>query len=317
MRATLSLFRREFTAYFTGPAGYAAALRLPRTHRVAVQPQPETLDGGRAGRRRIPDAGDAGRCRFADHRPDRRGVILGLFPAVTGMLTMRLLAEERGTGSIELLTARDPRLASCARQVHGLLRLLCRSLVPNSPLCSRAGRPACAVEARVRLLDHVVGGDRFDRTRHTGVLPGFEHRSHTGTWAPWPTWQASVATCISRDPEYILTLSAGIDPAPDRYGISRRIPGRSDVPRHAGLFVSSLVKSQLVAWMAALLVRLMFILPAHLRWWFESGSLGDAIVYFVGVPEHFRRTFTRGQIDTRFIVLYPECHVVLPVPDSP
>src|SRR5204863_4093553 len=27
----------------------------------------------------------------------------GLFPAVTGMLTMRLLAEERGTGSIELL----------------------------------------------------------------------------------------------------------------------------------------------------------------------------------------------------------------------
>jgi ABC-2 type transport system permease protein len=71
-----------------------------------------------------------------------------------------------------------------------------------------------------------------------------------------------------------------------------------------GLFVSSLVKSQLVAWMAALLLGLVFVLPALLRWWFESGSMGYSAVYFVSVPEHFRRTFTRGQLDTRPLILY-------------
>jgi hypothetical protein len=56
--------------------------------------------------------------------------------------------------------------------------------------------------------------------------------------------------------------------------------------------------------MAALLLGLIFVLPALLRWVFESGTVGYAAVYFVSVPEHFRRSFTRGQIDTRPLVLY-------------
>ena len=71
-----------------------------------------------------------------------------------------------------------------------------------------------------------------------------------------------------------------------------------------GLLVSSLVRSQLVAWMLALLLGLAFVLPSLLRWWFEPGSVGYGVVYFVSVPEHFRRDFTRGVIDTRPLVLY-------------
>src|SRR5262245_33208978 len=99
----LSLVRREFAAYFTGPAGYVAAfgflvltgllfnlnLDLLRAEGpVGVESPMQVMFGG------------------ADY-PERvlvAGVLFwGLFPAVTGMLTMRLLAEERGTGSIELL----------------------------------------------------------------------------------------------------------------------------------------------------------------------------------------------------------------------
>jgi hypothetical protein len=107
----------------------------------------------------------------------------------------------------------------------------------------------------------------------------------------------------TQDAERVLTLTAGIDPAPiwtSYLGVM--LVGAMFLA--LGLFVSSLVKSQLVAWMAALLLGLLFVLPALLRWVFDSGTFGYAIVYFISVPEHFRRTFTRGQIDTRPLVLY-------------
>ena len=71
-----------------------------------------------------------------------------------------------------------------------------------------------------------------------------------------------------------------------------------------GLLVSSWVKSQLVAWMLSLLIGLGFVLPAMLRWQFDAGSAVYPLVYYVSVPEHFRRDFTRGVIDTRPLVLY-------------
>src|SRR5262249_24493102 len=107
----------------------------------------------------------------------------------------------------------------------------------------------------------------------------------------------------TRDAEHILTLTAGIDPAPiltSYLGVV--LAGAMFLA--LGLFVSSLVKSQLVAWMGALLLGLVFVLPSLLRWWFDTGSIGYEAVYFVSVPEHFRRTFTRGQLDTRPLVLY-------------
>src|SRR3954466_14054724 len=103
MRATLSLMRREFAAYFAGPVGYVAlfaflvltglqfnlALTLLNEQgpRGVEYPMQVFLGG-------------------ADTPPLAQvaGVLFwGLFPAVTGIITMRLLAEERGSGTLEML----------------------------------------------------------------------------------------------------------------------------------------------------------------------------------------------------------------------
>ncbi len=71
-----------------------------------------------------------------------------------------------------------------------------------------------------------------------------------------------------------------------------------------GLFISSLVRSQLVAAMIALVVSLVFVVAAFWRPELDANSVWSKAVAYVSVPEHFRRDFTRGLIDTRHLVLY-------------
>src|SRR5579885_3393629 len=70
-----------------------------------------------------------------------------------------------------------------------------------------------------------------------------------------------------------------------------------------GLFISSLVRNQMVAAILALAVGLVFIGSGF--WRPEGvGSHLYNIVYFFSVPLHFDRAFTRGLLDTRPLVLY-------------
>ena len=71
-----------------------------------------------------------------------------------------------------------------------------------------------------------------------------------------------------------------------------------------GLFVSSLVKSQLVAAVASLALSLPFVVTAFWRPEMDTGSLQYQVLYYVSVPLHFSRDFSRGLIDTRHVVLY-------------
>jgi len=70
-----------------------------------------------------------------------------------------------------------------------------------------------------------------------------------------------------------------------------------------GLFVSSLVNSQMIAALVALFIGLLFIagywLPAM-----DTNELRYQITYFFSVPLHFERQFSRGQVDTRPLILY-------------
>jgi ABC-type Na+ efflux pump permease subunit len=107
----------------------------------------------------------------------------------------------------------------------------------------------------------------------------------------------------TKDAQQLVKLTANIDPWPvltSYLGVV--LAGGMFLA--LGLLVSSWVKSQLVAWMLSLLLGLCFVLPAALRFVFDAGSDGYALAYFFGVPEHFRRDFTRGVIDTRPLVLY-------------
>ena len=306
MRATSSLIRREFAAYFTSPIGYVAvfsfliltgllfnlALRLltEQGPRGVEFPMQVFLGGAESP---VPAL--------------VAGVLFwGLFPAVTGILTSRLLAEERGSGTLEvLLTApiRDwqvvlAKFAACFG-FYLFLWLLTLIYLPvlldlhatwkaaftPFSIAAIAGA-AILLLALLSLIINTNGWVSFALLL-AGVLPlgigGYLH--------------------YSRDSEHLISITAGIDPAPVLTSyIGIILAGAMFLA--LGLLVSSLVKSQLVAWMLALLLGLLFVLPSLLRWWFENGTLGYSLVYFVSVPEHFRRSFTRGQLDTRPLVLY-------------
>jgi ABC-type transport system involved in multi-copper enzyme maturation permease subunit len=230
----------------------------------------------------------------------------GLFPAVTGMLTMRLLAEERGNGSIELLLTapiRDwqivfAKFVAC----FGFYFVLWLPTLFYLPVLADLHAEWKVVTTPYSIL-FVVGLAQlvlaflllvFDARGLLVLAIGVGGMLCAGLGG---------YLHFTKDTEHLITLTAGIDPAPiwtSYLGVI--LAGAMFLA--IGLFVSSLVKSQLVAWMISLLVGLVFVLPALLRWVFESGTMGYSIVYFISVPEHFRRTFTRGQIDTRPILLY-------------
>jgi ABC-2 type transport system permease protein len=230
----------------------------------------------------------------------------GLFPAVTGMLTMRLLAEERGTGSIELLLTAPIRdwqvVAAKFLACFGFYLVLWLPTLIYIPVLAdlRAEwKEAFTVYSIVMLAGIamiVVGKLSF-------FLDG-------PGWLTFGVGLLGTVAAIAggylhytQDAEHLLTLHAGID-ATAVWTSYLGIVLAGAMFLALGLFVSSLVKSQLVAWMASLLLGLVFVLPAYLRWVFESGTVGYDLVYFFSVPEHFRQTFTRGQIDTRPLVLY-------------
>lgn len=70
-----------------------------------------------------------------------------------------------------------------------------------------------------------------------------------------------------------------------------------------GLLVSSLVHNQMVAAILALGLSLVFIVAGFWRPEQDGGFLYQ-LVYFFSVPLHFDRAFTRGQLDTRPVILY-------------
>jgi ABC-2 type transport system permease protein len=71
-----------------------------------------------------------------------------------------------------------------------------------------------------------------------------------------------------------------------------------------GLFISSLVRSQLVAALISLFLSLGFIVVGIWRPEMDTGSTWYRILFFFSVPLHFYRDFSRGLVDSRHLVLY-------------
>jgi ABC-2 type transport system permease protein len=71
-----------------------------------------------------------------------------------------------------------------------------------------------------------------------------------------------------------------------------------------GMFVSSLVKSQMLAALLAMFVSLFFIMAGIWRPDMDTSGLGYRTLFFFTVPLHFERNFSRGLVDTRQLVLY-------------
>ena len=306
MRPTMSLIRREFAAYFTGPVGYVAlfgflvltgllfnlalGLLTEQGPRGVEYPMQVMLGGAES-----PNAALVA------------GVLFwGLFPAVTGIITSRLIAEERGTGTLEsLLTApiRDWQvvLAKFVACFAFYLLLWATTLVYVPVLADLHFEwqgnftPYTAMLlAGVALVGVALIGFWFELNGWMVLLLGVLGLALAG---------AGGYLHATKDTEHLVHITANIDPWPvvaSYLGVV--LAGAMFLA--LGLLVSSWVKSQLVAWMLSLLLGLMFVLPALLRWQFDTGSAVYPLVYYVSVPEHFRRDFTRGVIDTRPLVLY-------------
>ena len=306
MRATLSLFRREFAAYFSGPIGYVALFGFLVLTGLQFNLALTLLNESGPRGVEYPMQVLLGGSEIAGPAQTAGVLFWGLFPAVTGIITMRLLAEERGSGTLEMLLTAPIRdwqvvLAKFGACFAFYVTLWLPTLVYLPVLLDLQFHWREVVSVWVILL---VAG--ILNLALALVLMAFD----VTPWAWLPMGVIGIAGTVGgwyfhleHDPEKVLTIVAGIDPYPALTSyLGVLLAGAMFLA--LGLFVSSLVKSQLVAWMLALLLGLAFVLPSLLRWWFDTGSDGYRLVYFISVPEHFRRDFTRGVIDSRPLVLY-------------
>lgn len=71
-----------------------------------------------------------------------------------------------------------------------------------------------------------------------------------------------------------------------------------------GLFVSSLVKSQMVAALISLILSLLFIVAGFWRPEMDPSDLYYRVIFYLSVPMHFSRDFTRGILNIGHLVLY-------------
>jgi ABC-type transport system involved in multi-copper enzyme maturation permease subunit len=105
------------------------------------------------------------------------------------------------------------------------------------------------------------------------------------------------------DSEHVLTMSSTIDPWP----VACTYLGLILVGAMLlaiGLLVSSLVRSQLVAALVSVAVSLALLIAGVWRYSLEGGSTWAQVLYSFGVPLHISQDFGRGLIDTRHLVLY-------------
>jgi ABC-2 type transport system permease protein len=233
MYALISLIRREFAAYFLSPIAYVtlAVFLLVTGHLFYL-----TMVG-------LTEEGPQGiEYPMQKMLGDQNFWLVFLF--IPPLLTMRLLAEERGTGTLEsLLTAPIRDWQVVAGKYIGALMFYFVLALPT--------------------LIYVP------------VLVNLD----------WATFTPRI------DPTPVLTAYIGFFAAGAMF-------------LAIGLFFSSMVKSQLVAALIAMVFSLVFIVSAFWMPELDANSFAAKFVQFISVPEHFRRDFTRGVVDTRHLVLY-------------
>jgi ABC-2 type transport system permease protein len=233
MRATLSLIRRELTAYFLSPIAYVvlAVFLLVTGHLFYLTLNQLTESGPRGVE--FPIQTMLG---------DEKFWLVFLF--IPPLLTMRLFAEERGTGTLEML------MTAPIRDWQVVF----------------AKFVACFMFYLVLWLPTLVYWPILMNLDWNSFKTGIDARP-LGT-------------------SYIGVILAG--------GMFLSL----------GLFVSSLVRSQMVAALVSLILSLLFIVAGFWRPDMESSSLPSRIIYYISVPLHFSQDFTRGILDVGHLVLY-------------
>jgi ABC-type transport system involved in multi-copper enzyme maturation permease subunit len=299
-----SLVRREFGAYFLSPIAYVVLVvfLLVTGHLFYLTLQLLTETGPRGAE--FPMQVMLG---------DERFWLVFLF--IPPLLTMRLFAEERGSGTLEMLMTAPLRdwqvvlgkYAAC----FGFYLLLWVPTLVYLPVLLYMHDPAWHPNAWTPWSITLAAGLGAMALALLSFLPRF---GTVGRLIGLALFLAgAVAAGVggwghgTLDHEQLLNVTYSIDPMPvvSSY-LGLGLAGAMFLA--LGMFVSSLVRSQMVAALVSLVLSLLFVVAGFWRPALDAASPTYQtlyqVVYFFSVPLHFSRDFSRGLIDTRHLVLY-------------
>ncbi len=233
-----------------------------------------------------------------------------VFLFIPPLLTMRLFAEERGSGTLEVLLTAPMRewqvVLSKFLACFGFYVVLWLPTLLYLPVLLDLSPPVWhAVWTLPSLL--LVGGlaglvvglvlllvplGTAGRLVSLGLLAAGAVCTGVGAWFHYHA-----------EPPYLLEIHAGIDPMPvlaTYLGLA--LVGAMFLA--LGILISSLVRSQIMAVFLSLVCSMMFFVAGFFRPDLDSGSTVYRTLYFFSVPLHFSQDFARGLVDSRHLVLY-------------
>ena len=300
MQTTLSLIRREFTAFFLGPVGYVAFVLFLLGMGVLFGFTFDLLTASGAQGIEFPMQGLLGNVGF-----------WLIFWVIPPLLTMRLFAEERSTGTLEmLLTApvRDWQVVLCkffaCLAFYVLLWLPTLAYLPVL-LNMKVDWPGWDSPRRLIALSALTPIGLLLVVFATDLM-------RTMGWILATAGIVSFAigqVLLQQTGAPFWTLTLGIDPMPvvTSY-IGLFFAGAMFLA--LGLLISSSVRSQIVAALLSLAVNLVFILGGLLVLGgfyvppSDTTEVRYQVMNYLSVPMHFNQDFSRGLIDSRHLILY-------------
>lgn len=306
MRSTLSLIRREFSAYFYSPIAYVVlAVFLFVTGHLFYLSLDLLTTGGPKGISYPMEL-------FVNGVP-----FWLVFVTIAPLLTMRLFAEERSTGTLEMLLTAPVRdwqvvfakfVACYAFYVLMWLPTLLYLPILTGWQWSRAPWGLADPEAAA---GYVALGAFLSLSALACLVGGLANLVRRQLYAAvfllclggiFAAVAVLIVALVLRDGTW-WTVYCSVDPMPvvTTY-IGLALAGAMFLS--IGLFVSSLVKSQMVAALISLFLGVMFIVGGIWKPDMDTGGNPFKILYFFTVPMHFERNFGRGLIDTRNVILY-------------
>jgi ABC-type transport system involved in multi-copper enzyme maturation permease subunit len=309
MRSTLSLIRREFTAYFLSPIAYVVlTVFLLGTGFLYWQTYNALTDVGPRGVE-YPMGAILGDGSEGLTFP----VFWLVFLFVPPLLTMRLFAEERASGTMEmLLTAPVKDWQIVFAKFAGCFAFYLLMWLPTLlylPI----------------LMDLRATWDFHAWTPYSivfavgiglvvlGILTmpaGFVGRGFLVALIGAAVAVVGGYLHYAKDQHHVVSLTAGIDPWPVLTSYIGVIAAGM-MFLALGLFVSSLVKGQMIAALLSITLGIPFVLPVLALPYLEPSGWLYRVLAYITVPHHFGQDFTRGVLDTRHLTLYVSAGLLL------
>jgi len=298
-----SLVRREFFAYFLSPIAYVVmVVFLAVTGHLFYLTMEQLTAAGPKGVE-FPMQLMLG---------DERFWLVFLF--IPPLLTMRLFAEERGAGTLEMLMTTPLRdwqvVMSKYVACFGFYLVMWLPTLVYLPVLLDLGMPVYQESFTPYSIALVVGLGLIVVSILLALLPGGTSMRLTAV-ALLVAGIAAVAVGgyqhyfveVKAGTPALFTVPTGIDPMPVLASyVGLILAGAMFLA--LGLLVSSLVRSQMVAALLSLVLCLAFIVVGFWRPEMDAGSTLYQVLMFFSVPLHFSRDFSRGLIDTRHLILY-------------